>query len=47
MTVTAYSSALIAVFLLCLAVGWYLSTRVLRYLLASAIMDIPNERSSH
>ena len=47
MTPTAYSTALIGVFLLCLAVGWYLSTRVLRYLLASSIMDIPNERSSH
>ena len=47
MTSTAYSSALIGVFLLCLAVGWYLSTRVLRFLLARSIMDIPNERSSH
>ncbi|MBP2299606.1 MraY family glycosyltransferase [Azospirillum picis] len=47
MSITAYSSALAGVFLLCLAAGWYLSTRVLRWLLASRILDIPNERSSH
>ncbi|ALG70850.1 glycosyl transferase [Azospirillum thiophilum] len=47
MTSTAYSTVLTVVFLLCLATGWYLSTRVLRYLLARQIMDIPNERSSH
>lgn len=42
-----YAVGLIALFLLCFALAWALSVRVLRYLLARQILDMPSERSSH
>lgn len=42
-----YSAGLITLFALCFALAWGLSARVLRYLLAQQILDMPSERSSH